>query len=151
MVECSSDWSLCVRGRLLITVWRTDVTTSRIATVDRTITQLLPGCEGRGYGSITVIESGISMRMPDDARDASTKLQKKFADQMKCSAYFVEGSGFLPAAVRTMTAGMALITRSPYPIRVFSEAPPCAAWVAPHVDLTPLDVERSVKEARTAR
>ena len=112
---------------------------------------LLLSCEGQGYGSITVIEPTLSMRMPDDAREASTALQRRWGTEMKCSAYLVEGSGFLPAAVRTMTAGMALVTRSPYPVKVFSDGPGCASWVGPVVDLTGLEVERAVKEARSAR
>jgi len=42
-------------------------------------------------------------------------------------------SGFLPAAVRTMTAGMALFTRSKAQIKVFSDGPTLAEWIAPHV------------------
>lgn len=151
IVACDDDWSLAIRGRLMVTVWRTDVTLGRVTAVDRAISDLLPACEGQGYGSITVIEPTISMRMPDDAREASTALQRRWGTEMKCSAYLVEGSGFLPAAVRTMTAGMALVTRSPYPVKVFSDGPGCASWVGPVVDMTGLEVERAVKEARSAR
>jgi hypothetical protein len=73
ILACDADWSLAQRGRLLITVWRTDVTVARISAVDRAISDLLPSCDGRGYGSITVIEPTISMRMPDDAREPSTR------------------------------------------------------------------------------
>ena len=151
IVACDDHWSLAIRGRLMVTVWRTDVTVQRVNAVDRAISDLLLSCEGQGYGSITVIEPTLSMRMPDDAREASTALQRRWGTEMKCSAYLVEGSGFLPAAVRTMTAGMALVTRSPYPVKVFSDGPGCASWVGPVVDLTGLEVERAVKEARSAR
>lgn len=151
IVASDEDWALVIRGRLVITVWRAEVTTRRIQIVERAISELLPACEGRGYGSITVIEPSVSMRVPDDAREASTQLQRKYASEMKCSAYLVEGSGFLPAAVRTMTAGMALVTRSPFPIKVFSDGPACASWVGSIADIAPLDVERAVKEARSAR
>jgi hypothetical protein len=146
--DASKDWALVTRGRLLITVWRTDVTSARIATVDRAVRELTLG--NGHYASITVVESGISMRMTEEARDASTSLQRRWAEHMHCSAYLVEGEGFLPAAVRTMTAGMALVTRSPYPVRVFRELPPCAAWVAPHADLDVPAVEQAVTRARLA-
>lgn len=134
----------------MVTVWRTEITTSRVAAIDRSIGIVLPSCAGLGYGSITVIEPTVSMRMPDEARDASTALQRKYADEMKCSAYLVEGTGFLPAAVRTMTAGMALVTRAKYAIKVFSDAPSCASWVAPSVGLTFREVEQTIEEARSA-
>lgn len=146
--DSSGDWALVTRGRLLITVWRSDVTPARIATVDRAIRDLTLGAGH--YASITVVERSISMRMSEEARDASTSLQRKWGEAMRCSAYLVEGDGFLPAAVRTMTAGMALVTRSPYPVRVFRDLPSCAEWVAPHADLDVIAVEQAVDRARLA-
>jgi hypothetical protein len=150
IVEASDGWALATRGRLVITVWRNEVTLDRVTSVDRTIRALLPRCAGAGYGSITVIEPGISMRMNDDARTASTDLQKRYAAQMKCSGYLVEGTGFLTAAVRTMTAGMHLLTRSPYPIKTFATMPDLASWVGPHVDLDHTEVARVVYAVREA-
>jgi hypothetical protein len=150
IVEASDGWALATRGRLVVTVWRNDVTFERVRSVDRVIRALLPRCGEAGYGSITVIEPGISMRMNDDARAASTDLQKRYARQMKCSGYLVEGTGFVTATVRTMTAGMHLLTRSPYPIRVFAMLPDVAAWVAPHVALDESAVVRAVFEVRGA-
>lgn len=149
IIEADAGWALATRGRLVVTVWRNDVTRGRVDAVDRTIRALLPQCGDAGYGSITVVEPGISMRMSEDARTASTALQKRHATAMKCSAYLVEGTGFLPAAVRTLTAGMHLLTRSPYPIRVFATLGELAPWVGPHVDLDQAEVTRVVNEIRT--
>lgn len=146
--ESSPEWALVTRGRLVVTVWRTDVTTARIASVDRVVRELCGS--GASYASITVIERTISMRIDERARAESQALQARWAQQMRCSAYLVEGDGFLPAAVRTMTAGMALVTRSPHPIRVFRELATTSSWVAPHSDLGIYEVEQAVTRARLA-
>jgi hypothetical protein len=150
VVEANDAWALATRGRLVITVWRRDVTLSRVNAVDTTIRGLVPRCGKLGYGSITVLEPQVSLRMPDDARDASTQLQRRWDDHMRCSGYLVEGSGFLPAAVRTMTAGMALFTRSKATIRVFGDAPSLAEWISPHVGLDTREITRTLLEVRGA-
>ena len=150
VLESSASWALATRGRMIVTVWRSEVTLDRVNAVDRAILALIPRCGGWGYGSITVIEPGISMTMRDDARKASTELQQRHANHMKCSGYLVEGAGFLTATVRTMMAGMHLLTRSSHPIRVFGTLSDLAAWVAPHVELDQAEVARVVYEVREA-
>jgi len=149
-IEANSSWALATSGRLIVTVWRTDVTLARVNLVDTTIRGLVPRCGKAGYCSITVLEPTVSLRMPDDARDASTQLQRRWDDHMRCSGYLVEGTGFLPAAVRTMTSGMALFTRSKAKIRVFGDAPTLAEWIAPSIGVTPRDVVRTLFEVRGA-
>jgi hypothetical protein len=150
IVEANESWALAIRGRLVITVWRRDVTLARVNAVDTTLRGLVPRCGRTGYGAITVLEPEISLRMPEDARAASTKLQQRWDEHMRCSGYLVEGTGFLPAAVRTMTAGMALFTRSKAPIRVFGDGPALAEWIAPHVGLEALEVARTLMDVRGA-
>jgi hypothetical protein len=150
IVEANDAWALATRGRMIITVWRTGVTLARVNAVDTTIRGLVPRCGKSGYGAITVLEPGISLRMPDEARDASTQLQRRWDDHMKCSGYLVEGSGFLPAAVRTMTAGMSLFTRSKAVIKVFPDAPTISEWIGPYVGLDAREVNRTLMDVRGA-
>lgn len=150
VVEADDGWALAMRGRLVVTVWRTAVTLARVNAVDTAIRGLVPRCGKSGYGAITVLEPGVSLRMPDEARDASTKLQRRWDEHMRCSGYLVEGSGFLPAAVRTMTAGMALFTKSKAPIRVFGDGPTISEWVGPYVGLDAREVIRTLMEVRGA-
>jgi hypothetical protein len=149
-IEANRAWALATVGRLIITVWRIDVTLARVNLVDTAIRGLVPRCGKAGYSSITVLEPGVSMRLPDDARDASTQLQRRWDDHMRCSGYLVEGSGFLPAAVRTMTSGLALFTRSKAKIRVFSEAGVLADWISPSIGTAPRDVVRALFDIRGA-
>lgn len=150
IVQADEAWALAVRGRMMITVWRTQVTLQRVNAVDATIRQLVPRVGKTGYGAITVLEPTVSLRMPDEARDASTQLQRRWDDYMRCSGYLVEGTGFLPAAVRTMTAGLALFTKSKAQIKVFMDAPTISEWIAPIVGLEPRDVNRTLLEVRGA-
>lgn len=150
VIEADEAWALATRGRLLVTVWRTHVTLARVNAVDTTIRGLVPRCGKSGYGSITVLEPQVSLRLPDDARDASTQLQRRWDDHMRCSAYLVEGAGFMGAAVRTMTAGMALFTKSKAQIKVFQDGQVLAEWVSPHVGLPAREIARTLMEVRGA-
>ena len=71
-------------------------------------------------------------------------------DRAACSAYLVFGEGFLAASVRTLTAGMALVTRSPHPIKVFSDTQVCASWVATFAELAASEVNVALNQARGA-
>jgi hypothetical protein len=150
VIEANDAWALATRGRMIVTVWRREVTLARVNAVDTTIRALVPRCGKSGYGAVTVLEQNVSLGMPDDARDASTQLQRRWDDYMRCSGYLVEGRGFLTAAVRTMTAGMALFTRSKAQIKVFSDGPTLAEWISPHVGQDPRDVARTLMEIRNA-
>ena len=100
---------------------------------------------------MTVIEPTMSMMISEEARAASTSLQKKHSGQMRASAYLVEGTGFMAVSVRTMTAGMSLMTRSPYPIRTFSDVGPLSTWVGSTLKVEPIEVEDTIEAVRTAR
>lgn len=151
VTEASDDWAVGASGRVLVTVWRSKVTASRVASVDRTIAEIVRGSGGRGYAAISVIEPGITLTMEDDARKVSTDMQTRWASHLEASAYLVEGTSFAVAAVRTLTAGMQLLTRTKYPVKVFAAPRPLAEWVGPFVELAPADVERVLAEARAAR
>ena len=148
--ERSEGFALATRGRLVVSVWRTEVTRDRVAAIDRAIAELVPTCGGKGYGSVTVIERGTSMRMPEDARAASTALQKRWAEHMRVSGYLVDGPGFLIASVRTLTAGLQLVTRARVPIRVYATAEELGGFVAPYVAMSATEIADVVKEARAA-
>lgn len=45
-----------------------------------------------------------------------------------CHATIILGEGFKPATIRSMLAGMYLVTRAPYPRKVFAASAEAAAW-----------------------
>lgn len=144
----NGDWSLVGSDNLLVSVWRSEVQLAGIEATDRAIVSILGDSGEESYGSVTVIEPTMALRMPEEAREASTALQKRWMNRMRCSAYLVRGNSFAMAAVRTMTAGMSLLTRSPYPIRSFSDAFSAADWVGREMGM---DVDRVLATINRAR
>lgn len=148
IVSPDADVTFGFAPRIAVSVWRGRV---RMAHLDAWASELrafIPRCEGHGYASITVIEPSISLKLPDDVRSASEKLQRECAPHIKCLAYLVESRGFVAATTRTIASGFLLVTRAPYPLKVFGSLEECALWAAPHVDVGGRDVERLVNRVR---
>lgn len=148
IVAVDADVVLAFGPRLSIAVWRKEVTMQHLLVLGREIRSFLPECRKEGYASVTVIEPGISLRMPDDVRSASEALQREFAPHIRCMAYLVTQEGFVAAAARTVASGFALVTRAPYPLKIHATPSETASWVAPIVDAPAPEVERLIKEAR---
>ena len=152
VVYASTDaWSIVGCGSVLVSVWRTEVQLAGIDATETAIVSLLERTRRDWYGSVSVIEPSMSLRMSEEARAASTALQRRWMGRMRCSAYVVEGNSFAMAAVRTMTAGMSLVTRSPYPIKSFSDAVSAAEWVSAILEMTPAMVLATIARARAVR
>jgi hypothetical protein len=47
------------------------------------------------------------------------------------SAFAIEGTGFIPAATRSLVSGVLLMARPTYPVRVFSARSEAASWIVP--------------------
>ncbi len=148
VVESSPAWSLAVQDNLLVSVWRTSVELGGIRATDVAIERILAQPRFPHYGSITVVEPQMSLRLSDEAREAGTRLQARWKDRMRCSAYLVEGNSFAMAAVRGLTAGLSLMTRSPFPIRSFHDALGASEWVAEVLSMPPTRVRETIGAAR---
>jgi hypothetical protein len=150
VVSVDGDVTFAFAPRVAVAVWRKDVTMVQLQAFERELRAFIPECEGRGYASITVIEPTISLRLPDDVRAASEKLQRECASHIKCMAYLVETRGFVAAAARTIASGFTLITRAPYPLKVFGSTDEVALWAAPYVNVLDRDIQRLVNKARAS-
>jgi hypothetical protein len=81
------------------------------------------------YASVTVLEAtAYSETVPADEREEMARMMRDFHGLG--SAVVLEGTGFRPAAARTMLAGVYLITRPPYPHKVFDAVDLAARWAA---------------------
>lgn len=136
--------------RVVVAVWRKDVTPEQLNAFGTELRAFIPRCEGKGYASITVIEPTISLRMPDNVRKQSETLQREMAPHIKCMSYLVEAQGFIAATARTVASGFTLITRAPYPLKVFGSLMECAAWAGPYVDVPDREIERFVHRVRAS-
>lgn len=146
--ERTADHAFASAPGVLITTWSGSVTPALIKSLERVIRRLVTSSPDGRYSAITVIEPTVSVRFEEDARAQSAALQRHFASHMRCQAYLVEGVGFLPALVRTVTAGMHLMTKSPYPVKVFGDVPTLASWIAVQGALDATHVNRWVAQAR---
>ncbi len=52
-------------------------------------------------------------------------------DGVLCHATIIRGEGFKSATIRSMLAGIYLVTRAPYPRKVFATNDECATWAGP--------------------
>lgn len=144
------DVVIATRPSLLVASWGGTIRPDQIQLLDGVIPRLLSASPGRKYASVTIIEPSISMRFEDDARELSARLQKRWGEHMHAQAYLVDGTGFLPAAVRTATAGLHLMTRAPYPLKVFREPHELADWIASFGALRAYEVEDAIERVRSA-
>lgn len=144
----TDGWSIVGAGNVLVTLWRSQVELDGISATERAIAEVLADSRADLYGAVTVIEPTMSLRMSEEAREASTDLQRRWMHRMKCSAYVVEGNSFAMAAVRTMTAGMSLLTRSPYPIKSFGDPVAAAEWVGGELGMDSRSVLATIARAR---
>jgi hypothetical protein len=86
---------------------------------------------GTGVGLVVIIEP--------DADSPVSEERKQFAainrdtPGLKGVAVVFEGRGFKASAVRSVAAGIAFLSRSPIPHKVFSVLPEAAAWIGPLV------------------
>ena len=148
VVPYDSDVVFGFLPRVLVAVWRKDVKLGALRAFETELKAFVPRCEGRGYASITVIEPTISLRLSDEARATSERLQRELAPHIKCMSYLVEVEGFVAAAARTIASGFTLVTRAPYPLKVFGNSGECARWAGPYVDVPTADIEALVRDVR---
>lgn len=151
VVPLDETVTLAFAPRLSIAVWRKDVTLTHLMALGRELRMFLPSCRGQGYAMVTVIEPGISLRLPDDVRASSETMQREFQQHIRCQAYLVTHEGFAAAAARTIASGFALVTRAPYPLKVLATPLETAMWVSTFCDLPTSEVERVLGEARAIR
>jgi hypothetical protein len=103
--------------------------------------------------SLAVIEPGAADAASKEVRDGSAELAR--AHPILGAAIVIEGSGFRPAATRTLVAGMYLVTKKEYPHKIVSTAAEGAAWLVPilaqvGVTQSPEDMVAAVEAARAA-
>lgn len=150
VAQADDEWAVATRPGLFLSVWRGKVKPSHVEHLERVLPRLVEESPEGRYAAITVIEPTIELPFDDEARRLSTRLQARFASHMICQAYLVEGSGFLPATVRTLTAGLSLMNRSPYKTKVFSEPGPLVSWLVPQVDFSPAELEAAIAHTRAS-
>jgi hypothetical protein len=111
-----------------------------------------------GFPTLTWVLESAGFSMPADARRAASEITGEFDQHNRARATLIEGDGFGASAVRSIVAGIDMVSRARQPGRVFSSAREAVGWCFQHLPrdvrnaLAPEDIERAllatVNEAR---
>jgi len=82
-----------------------------------------------GVGTLSVLEANsYSGMVTAEEREEIQRMAKDYS--ARGVALVIEGSGFRPAAMRTLLAGVYLVTRVTYPRKIFSSVGEAASWIS---------------------
>jgi hypothetical protein len=105
------------------------------------------------YAALAVIEPGAVHAVSPEVREASARFAREF--RIRSAAIVIEGTGFRPAATRTLIAGLYLMTKKAYPHRIFEHLDDAAAWLVTQLRGTGVahsaaDIVAAAEQARLA-
>jgi hypothetical protein len=88
-----------------------------------------------GFVALAVLPH-VSLEAPllKELRAEAERLMTTSPKELLAVAEVIEGSGFLAATVRSIATGLVLVTRPPFPTRIFAGVEPAAAWLAAWAD-----------------
>lgn len=123
------DHAIGASEGLLLCVWRVRTTAEAISELAGIVSRLIARSRDR-IVMLTVVEAGADM--PDaPVRNALAELFHRVAPSVIASALVFEGTGFKAATVRALTTTLNMVTRQPFPHKVFATVGEAAAWLAP--------------------
>lgn len=112
---------------VLVTVWRRSATAPlirRVAPCQRDFMRRFPG----GFTLLTIVEPQ-GREFSAEASAEAVKLGRESHPYIRAHAYVIEGRGFVAAAVRSIVAGVALLTRFQAPQQVFDTVGEAVPWI----------------------
>jgi hypothetical protein len=115
-------------GPLLANVLRQPLTLERARVLYKAAQKAYDLYKGKAC-SLSIIEPTAASTQTPEVRRLTTALSKEFI--LLGSAIVIEGSGFAAATARTMIAGVYLLSKRPYPAKIFPSVPEGAAWLSP--------------------
>jgi hypothetical protein len=120
--------SITFDGTLLANVLRQELTIERARALYKASKKAADLYKGKAC-SLSIIEpTALSVQTPE-VRQLTAALSKEFV--LQGSAIVIEGSGFAAATTRTLVAGIYLLSKRPYPSKIFSSLSESAAWLSP--------------------
>lgn len=123
------DHAIGTSEGLLLCVWRFQTTAEAIAELTGIVSRLVARSPDRVI-MLTVVEAEADM--PDaPVRNALAAMFHRVASATIASALVFEGTGFKAATVRALTTTLNMVTRQPFPHKVFATVGDAAAWLAP--------------------
>jgi hypothetical protein len=115
-------------GAVYISVLRKPLTVDGLQRMARESKRIYELYRGKCV-SLAVIEPSAAAAATTEVREGSAELAR--AHRILGAAIVIEGSGFRPAATRTLVAGMYLVTKKEYPHKIVSTPLEGAEWLVP--------------------
>jgi hypothetical protein len=115
-------------GAVYITVLRKPLGVEGVARMARESKRMFERYGGKCV-SLAVIEPSAAAAATAEVREKTAELAR--AHPILAAAIVIEGTGFRPAATRTLVAGMYLVTKKEYPHKIVSTAAEGATWLVP--------------------
>src|SRR2546430_16093709 len=115
-------------GAVYISILRLPLTLDGLVRMTRQSKRMFELHHGK-CASLAIIEPSAAAAAPADVREKSAELAR--AHPILGAAIVIEGSGFRPAATRTLVAGMYLVTKKEYPHKIVSTPAEGAEWLVP--------------------
>jgi len=128
LLHADDRLALASCGAVYISVLRKPLTVEGAAQL-RLQARRMATRHGDKHASFSVIEQSAAGAPPPEVREAMSRLAKEFP--IICAGIVLEGSGFGPAAIRTLIAGIYLVTKKLYPHKVFDQPRAAATWMVP--------------------
>src|SRR6478609_625818 len=139
-------------GAVYISLLRKPLTLDGVARMAKQSRRMFELYRGKCV-SLAVIEPAAADAASKEVRDKSAELAR--AQPILGAAIVIEGTGFRPAATRTLVAGLYLVTKKEYPHKIVSTPAEGAEWLVPilaqvGVTQSAADMVAAVEEARAA-
>jgi hypothetical protein len=115
-------------GAVYISILRQPLTVDGLARMTKHSKRMFELHRGK-CASLAIIEPSAAAAATAEVREGSAALAR--AHPILGAAIVIEGSGFRPAATRTLVAGMYLVTKKEYPHKIVSTPAEGAEWLVP--------------------
>jgi hypothetical protein len=126
---------LATLGGVFITIHRKDYTAEEFAPLHRYQLAFAQEC-GVPIGVLTILDvtERHILRFKEEAREATVALVREMTPFMRCSAVVFDRGGFAASALRSLVTTINLLSRQPYPSRVFGDLDAALEWMEPSLD-----------------
>ena len=144
----TEDYTIMSWDRCLGLVWKKETTVAGMQAytqVYREVSLRYPS----GIYLLTVVEEDAPMP-PFEAREAVAVFLRNGAGRIRMSAVVHEGAGFRAAAVRSVVTGISMLSKAPFPHRIFATVEQASKWLGTtqYRDVDPDYTVFAVNEAR---
>jgi hypothetical protein len=132
-----------------VLVWGKETTMGGVASAERAIAAHAAR-HPEGIGLLTVVEE-IADPPNAEVRKALGLMLTSMAGKVKRSAVSQEGTGFRAAMVRGVVTGLMLLTRVPFPHKVFDNADTSVTWIVAGLPARPAEASLILAGVREIR